>query len=104
MSTSDPTSVSPVTPEAGNWATASQAREGVAPVILSPSELARMANAMFNALPDDLQQPAIAAARVVLPPNSALSGNTYAVVPGPTTPAVPEIGRASCRERGETFV
>jgi cysteine desulfurase/selenocysteine lyase len=104
MSTSDPTSVSPVTPEAGNWATASQAREGVAPVILSPSELARMANAMFNALPDDLQQPAITAARVVLPPNSALSGNTYAVVPGPTTPAVPGLLASASEVQPSPFV
>jgi cysteine desulfurase/selenocysteine lyase len=48
-----------------------------------------MANEMFDALPDSVQQPALAAMRVVLPPNSAFSGNPYAAVPGPTVPAVP---------------
>jgi cysteine desulfurase / selenocysteine lyase len=57
--------------------------------VLSPAELARMANDIFQALPDELQQPAIAAARAVLPPNSAFSGNPYAAVPAPTAPAVP---------------
>ena len=57
--------------------------------ILSPAELSRLANEMFNALPDELQQPAAAAARTLLPPNSALSGNPYAVLPSPTAPAVP---------------
>jgi cysteine desulfurase/selenocysteine lyase len=57
--------------------------------ILSPAELSRMANEMFNALPEELQQPAAVAARVVLPPNSAFTGNPFAAVPGPTAPAVP---------------
>jgi cysteine desulfurase/selenocysteine lyase len=57
--------------------------------VLSPSQIARLANALFNALPDDAQQHASAAARVVLPPNSAFSGNPYAAVPAPTVPAVP---------------
>jgi cysteine desulfurase/selenocysteine lyase len=48
-----------------------------------------MANELFNALPDEFQQPAIGAARVALPPNSALSGNPYAAAPSPTAPAVP---------------
>jgi cysteine desulfurase/selenocysteine lyase len=59
--------------------------------ILSPAELARMANDLFNALPDDMQHPAIAAARAVLPANSAFTGNPYAAIPGPTAPAVPGI-------------
>ena len=50
-----------------------------------------MANEMFNALPDEVQQPAIAAAGIVLPANSAFSGNPYAAVPGPTVPAAPGI-------------
>ena len=33
----------------------------------SPAELSRLANEMFNALPDELQQPAAAAARTLLP-------------------------------------
>jgi cysteine desulfurase/selenocysteine lyase len=44
---------------------------------------------MFQALPDELQQPAAAAARVLLPPNSAFAGNPYSAVPGPTVPAFP---------------
>jgi cysteine desulfurase/selenocysteine lyase len=50
-----------------------------------------MANELFTALPDELQQPALAAARAVLPPNSAFTGNPFAAVPGPTAPAVPGI-------------
>ena len=89
MSTSDRTPVTAAVPEPGNWGTELPPTEGVIPGILSPAELARMANEMFNALPDELQQPAIAAARVVLPANSAFSGNPYAAVPGPTAPAFP---------------
>jgi cysteine desulfurase/selenocysteine lyase len=48
-----------------------------------------MANELFTALPDELQQPALAAARAVLPPNSAFTGNPFAAVPGPTAPAAP---------------
>src|SRR5579859_3273753 len=59
------------------------------PGILSPAELARMANEMFHALPDEIKQPAATAARAVLPPNSAFTGNPYAAVPDPTAPAVP---------------
>ena len=62
---------------------------GLASGILSPAELARMANEMFHALPDEVQQPAAIAAGAVLPPNSAFTGNPYAAVPGPTAPAVP---------------
>jgi cysteine desulfurase / selenocysteine lyase len=62
---------------------------GLASGMLSPAELARLANEMFHALPDGIAQPAVTAARVVLPPNSAFTGNPYAAVPGPTVPAVP---------------
>lgn len=48
-----------------------------------------MANALFNALPEESQPPAVTAANAVLPPNSAQSGNPYATVPGPTAPSVP---------------
>jgi len=89
MSTSDPTQVSAAAPETSNWANGLQGGERLTPGVLSPAELARMANEMFNALPDSLQQSAMTAASVVLPPNSALSGNPYAAVPGPTAPAVP---------------
>ena len=64
---------------------------GIAPGVLSPAELARMANAMFSGLPDEVQQPGNTAARMVLPANSAFSGNPYAAVPSPTAPAVPGI-------------
>jgi len=72
--------------------------------LLSPSELARMANRMFQALPDEMQQPALAAARVVLPPNSALSGNPYAAVPGPTAPAVPGLLAEVVEAQPKAFV
>jgi len=95
MSTSEQPLATPALPEVNSGAVALPASSafpasaGVAPGILSPAELARMANAMFNALPDEVQQPAITAARVVLPSNSAFSGNPYAAVPSPTAPAVP---------------
>jgi cysteine desulfurase/selenocysteine lyase len=57
--------------------------------VISPSQIARLANEFFNALPDELQQPLAVAARVVLPPNSALSGNPYASAPASTAPAIP---------------
>ena len=63
--------------------------DSVAAGVLSPSEVARIANELFNALPGELQLPAVAAARVVVPPNSAFTGNPYAAVPSPTVPAVP---------------
>jgi cysteine desulfurase/selenocysteine lyase len=59
------------------------------PGVVSPAEVARIANELFNALPSDLQLPAAAAARVALPPNSAFTGNPYAAVPSPTVPAAP---------------
>jgi cysteine desulfurase/selenocysteine lyase len=51
--------------------------------------LARLANALFNALPDETQPPVATAAQTVLPPNSAQTGNPYAAVPGPSVPAFP---------------
>jgi len=89
MSTSEPSPISTVLPDTGDWTTGLNGSEAVAPGILSPAQLARMANEMFNALPEALQQPAATAAAAVLPPNSAVSGNPYAAVPSPTAPAVP---------------
>ena len=86
MSTSEQTLVHPV---AGSGAPELPGSAGLAAGVLSPAELARMANAMFNALPDELQQPAVSAARAVMPANSAFSGNPYSAVPGPTVPAAP---------------
>jgi cysteine desulfurase/selenocysteine lyase len=50
-----------------------------------------MANEMFDALPDEAQQSAVTAARAILPPNSAFSGNPYAAAPAPTVPAIPAL-------------
>ncbi len=91
MSTSEQSLVTPPTPTANGTAPGLPGSAGIAPRVLSPAELARMANAMFNALPDEVQQPALTAARAVLPANSAFSGNPYAAIPGPTAPAVPGI-------------
>jgi cysteine desulfurase/selenocysteine lyase len=89
MSTSDPTLTSTAVPQVGSRTAASLGSEVVPIGVLSPTELARMANELFTALPDELQQPALAAARAVLPPNSAFTGNPFAAVPGPTAPAAP---------------
>jgi len=94
MSTSEPALTGAVpnqAPDMNAQAAGLHAGEGFTPGILSPAELARMANDLFNALPNEVQQPAITAARIVLPPNSAFSGNPYAAVPSPTVPAVPGI-------------
>ena len=89
MSTSEPTLVTAAAPAAGNGTPGLPGSEGISTGILSPAELARLANEMFSALPDEIQQPAITAARIVLPANSAFSGNPYAALPNPTAPAVP---------------
>jgi cysteine desulfurase / selenocysteine lyase len=89
MSTSEQAPILTGTPEAGDWATGLHGSEGLAFGILSPTEVARLANQLFNALPDELQQPAAVAARAALPSNSAFTGNPYAAVPAPTAPAVP---------------
>jgi cysteine desulfurase/selenocysteine lyase len=71
-----------------NWAAGLHGIDAV-PGLPSPAALARLANALFNALPDEAQPPAATAAAAVLPPNSALSGTPYAAVPAPTPPAFP---------------
>jgi cysteine desulfurase/selenocysteine lyase len=76
---------------AGGWSPLVNGVEGVGPGILDPSELARIANEMFRALPESLQQPASTAAAAVLPPSSAFTGNPYAAAPGPTAPAAPGV-------------
>jgi len=72
--------------------------------ILSPAELSRLANEMFQALPEELQQPGTVAARTVLPANSAFTGNPYAAVPGPTAPAVPGLGAGVADAQAGQFV
>src|SRR5580658_2496746 len=88
MSTSEQTLVPAAAPDLGEVPGGLPGTE-IAPGVLSPAELARMANEMFNALPGELQQPALAAARVMLPSNSAFTGNPYAAIPGSPAPAVP---------------
>jgi len=104
MSTSEPSPISTVLPDAGDWTTGLHGSEAIAPGILSPSQLARVANEMFNALPEALQQPAAAAAAAVLPPNSAVSGNPYAAVPSPTAPAVPGLVASLAEAQPGAFV
>ena len=104
MSTSDRTLSLTEVPETGDWAKALSGSGGVTPGILSPAELARIANELFTALPGELQQPALAAARAALPPNSAFTGNPYAAVPGPTVPAVPGLAAGLIEEQPLPFV
>jgi cysteine desulfurase / selenocysteine lyase len=75
----------------GNWTSALQGVDGITPGVLDSSELARIANEMFHALPESLQPPAATLAAAVMPPNSAGSGNPYAAVPSPTPPAFPGV-------------
>jgi cysteine desulfurase/selenocysteine lyase len=89
MSTSNPTPTPDGPAETTRWPSGA-GPSAVLPVGLpSPAELTRLANEIFNALPQDAQLPAAKAAGTVLPPNSAFTGNPYAAVPGPTAPAVP---------------
>jgi cysteine desulfurase/selenocysteine lyase len=74
-----------------DWAAGLRGSDAVAPGLLSPAQLAQMANAIFNELPDEQQYLAATAARAVLPPNSTFTGNPYAAVPAPTAPAVPGV-------------
>jgi cysteine desulfurase/selenocysteine lyase len=78
--------------------------EGAPAGILSPTELARIANELFAALPNELQQPVVTAANAVLPPNSAFTGNPYAAVPSPTAPAAPGILASVAEAQPGTFV
>jgi len=89
MSTSERLPISTVIPDSTDWVAGLHGSEAIAPAPISPAQLARMANEIFNALPEPLQAPAATAAAAVLPPNSAFSGNPYAAVPSPTAPAVP---------------
>ena len=78
--------------------------DGTIPGVLSPAELSRMANEMFSALPAELQQPAVSAARVLLPPNSAFTGNSFAAAPSPTALAVPGILAGLTEVQPGTFI
>ena len=81
----------PVSPNATDWAVGLRGSDSIAPGVLSPAQLARMANEIFNELPDEQQHLAAIAAHAVLPPNSTFTGNPYAAVPAPTAPAVPGV-------------
>lgn len=89
MSTSDPTSALKGTPLPAHLPSGLDASGGLPAGVPSPAELARLANEVFNELPQELQLPVAKAAAVVLPPNSAFTGNPYAAVPSPTAPAIP---------------
>jgi cysteine desulfurase/selenocysteine lyase len=81
----------PVSPNATDWAVGLRGSDSIAPGVLSPAQLARLANEIFNELPDEQQHLAATAAHAVLPPNSTFTGNPYAAVPAPTAPAVPGV-------------
>src|ERR1700728_4652933 len=91
MSTSNPTPTPEGPAETTRWASALGPSAGLPAGVPSPAELTRLANEIFNALPQDAQLPAAKAAATALPPNSAFTGNPYAAVPDPTAPAVPGI-------------
>jgi cysteine desulfurase/selenocysteine lyase len=104
MSTSDRTLASTPLQETGGWAAVLPVSEGAPAGILSPTELARIANELFAALPNELQQPVVTAANAVLPPNSAFTGNPYAAVPSPTAPAAPGILASQAEAQPGTIV
>ncbi|MEI9969498.1 MAG: family 2A encapsulin nanocompartment cargo protein cysteine desulfurase [Terracidiphilus sp.] len=89
MSTSNPTPTPEGRAESARWASGLGPGAALPAGVPSPAELTRLANEIFNALPQDAQLPAAKAAAAVLPPNSAFSGNPHSAVPGPTAPAVP---------------
>jgi cysteine desulfurase/selenocysteine lyase len=107
MSTSDRTPAPAGVAETDSWTTWTTGLPGGAEAVtgvLSPSELARMANEMFRALPDAIQQPAATVARAVLPSNSAFTGNPYAAIPSPTAPAVPGLAAELVEAKPTTYV
>jgi cysteine desulfurase/selenocysteine lyase len=104
MSTSEPLPVSERTPDAAGWAAGVRGSDAIAPGVLSPAQVARIANELFNELPDEQQHLAATAARVTLPPNSAFSGNPFAAVPSPTVPAVPGIFANLIDEQSGSYI
>jgi cysteine desulfurase/selenocysteine lyase len=91
MSTSEQFPVPAASPDAADWLVGLNGSDRIAPGIISPAQLARIANGIFNELPGEQQHLAATAARAVLPPNSAFTGNPYAAVPTPTAPTVPGV-------------
>ena len=89
MSTYDPAPTPAAIPAVGGSPVELPLSTGVIPGMVSPAELARIANEMFRSLPEGIRQPATVAASALLPPNSAFTGNPYTAIPGPTAPAVP---------------
>jgi len=104
MSTSEQSPNSTVIPDRSDWAAGLHGSEAITSGLLSPAQLARMANEMFNALPEALQQPAATVASAVLPSNSAFSGNPYAAVPSPAAPAVPGLLASLAEAQPGAFV
>jgi cysteine desulfurase / selenocysteine lyase len=103
MSTSDPAAASEVTPETARWASGLDSSPSLPAGVPTPAELTRLANELFNALPQGLQLPAARAAATVSPPNSAFTGNPYAAVPGPTAPAIPGLLAGLTEATSEPF-
>ena len=89
MSTSNPTPTPEGPAETTRWASGLGPSAGLPAGVPSPAELTRLANEIFNALPQDARLPATKVAAAVLPPNSAFTGNPYAAVPDPIAPAIP---------------
>jgi len=104
MSTSDGTAFSTATPVTGGGPTEALGSEGVPAGLLSPAELARIANEIFHALPEGVQPHVATVAAAALPPNSALSGNPYAAVPSLTAPAIPGLAASATEFQPPVFV
>ncbi len=104
MSTSEQLPVSTASPNAADWAGGVRGSDAVASGVLSPVELARMANEIFNELPDEQQHIVATVARTVLPPNSTFTGNPYAAVPNPTVPAIPGLLASVTEAQTGTYI
>ena len=87
MSTSNPVLLT--TPETSGPGTGFPGSELLAPGLPSPAELARIANALFQGIPEEAQPTVVSAAQTALPSNSAQTGNPWAALPAPTAPAFP---------------
>jgi cysteine desulfurase / selenocysteine lyase len=104
MSTSNPAPTPASVAETDGWASGSPTSTQAVSGVFSPAELARIANELFRAIPDEIQQPAVTTARTILPSSSALTGNPYAAVPNPTAPAIPGIASGLIDAQPKPFV
>jgi cysteine desulfurase/selenocysteine lyase len=104
MSTSETLPVSVITPVNADWAAGLRGSDAIAPGVLSPAQVAGIANELFNELPEEQQHLASTAARAMLPANSAFSGNPFAAVPSPTAPAAPGIFASLTEEQNGSYI